>query len=89
MSKTKIKEARIGESPYETFVRRYMEIYNAGGNLRDIAAALDTTRNTVANTASRLRKAGVRIPMIRRNAGVFSAAKLNRIISRSKSGGAK
>lgn len=81
--KAKIKRARSNERPYETFVRRYMEIYSAGGGLREIAAALGTTENTVGVTASRLRAEGVRLPKV---VDRFDAKYLNRIINRAKGG---
>lgn len=78
--KSKIKRIRPNERPYETFVRRYMEIYNAGGSIREIAAAIGTTENTVGVVAAKLRGDGVRLPRI---ADRFDAAYLNKIIKRS------
>jgi hypothetical protein len=83
--KAKIKRARGNERPYETFVRRYMEIYNAGGGLQEIAAAIGTTENTVGVTASRLSADGVRLPKVTDR---FDAKYLNRIIQRAKGGAA-
>jgi len=78
--KSKLRKVRPNERPYETFVRRYMEIYNAGGSLREIASALGTTENTVGVVAAKLRGEGVRLPRV---VDRFDANYLNQIIKRS------
>ena len=75
--KAKLKRTRKNERPYETFVRRYMEVYAAGGGLREIASALGTTPNTIGVVASTLRGKGVRLPRV---VDRFDASYLNRII---------
>lgn len=74
-------EKRKNERPYERFVREYMEGYIAGESIKQIAARLDTTENTVSVYAAGLRRNGVELPRI---SDRFDAGYLNRIIHAKK-----
>lgn len=74
-------ERKNNERPYERFVREYMDGYVAGENIRQIAARLQTTENTVSVYAAALRGKGVELPRI---VDRFDANYLNRIIASKK-----
>lgn len=56
------KKFSQSEKPYATFVRRYMEGYNAGESAKEIAKRLDTSEASLLVYASNLRREGVRLP---------------------------
>lgn len=44
------------------FVKKYMEVWNTGGSLSDIALYFNAESSTISSKASALRRAGVRLP---------------------------
>ena len=78
-------KGKPGERPYERFVREYMDVYNSGENLAELARRMETTKNAVGVYAATLRKNGVRLP---RFTDRFDAKHLNRIIAKAKKGAA-